>query len=228
LARLAAAVEGQKIWLVGIAASALLHTATFTYISSRPKIQVREPETVKVRIVETPPAAPVVVPPKPKAETPKPKPVKKIATERRPPAVPVPDAKPIQGLDKSAVSPDGKGIAAPIGNTLMTEDTGVRVKDAAPMAADLSADARLIRESITTPQYTDAALDANFEGVVMVDVYVDETGAVREAEMRKKVGFGMDERILAAARKARFEPRKNKLGGPESAWTEIRFTMQIP
>src|SRR6185437_10750058 len=115
-----------------------------------------------------------------------------------------PPPKVIQGLSASSTSDKGK-FAAPLGNTLMTNDTGERVKEAPPpIDADLSADAKLDHSSITKPQYTDSALDANLEGTVVVAVFVDESGKVTDAELNKKGGYGMDERIIAAARQARF------------------------
>lgn len=110
----------------------------------------------------------------------------------------------------------------------MMEDDKKRVKDVAPLDVDLSSDAKLIRKSIKIPEYTEDALDANFEGYVIVDVYVNISGDVVEVELRKKVGYGMGDRILTAARKARFIPRKNRMGKSMDSWTEIKFNMQIP
>jgi len=224
------------VLFAAVAASLALHVvglSTLASVAKRTADTKRPP--VKVRIVEVAPEPKKEPPPKvepPKAK-PKPHPKKKIkpkvATERPKPAVPPKQPpKPVQGLTASAMTPGGK-IAVPLGNTLMMEDTGERLKKAPPpMDADLSADAKLVRDSITTPKYTDAALDASIEGLTVVDVLVDESGKVTDAELKHKVGYGMDERILAAAFEARFVPRKNKLGRPESGWTEIRFNLQIP
>jgi TonB family protein len=81
---------------------------------------------------------------------------------------------------------------------------------------------------VVIPSYTDAALDAAFEGRVTVEVYVDESGAVVQAEPAKKIGYGMDERILQSALSAKFVPRKNRLGQPEPSWTKITFNLQVP
>ena len=230
-------LTAKQIWLSATAFSVVVHAFGFGAISAKQiwdKSRVQD--TVKIRIVEKPPEPKVEpIPPKPE-EPPKPKPKPKpkeppkVATERqKPKEPPKEEVKPIQGLDKNSMDPNGKGaVAAPVGNTLMTKDTGERVSDAAALATDYTADAQLIRTSITIPQYTDAALDANFEGYVIVDVFVDEMGDVKEAELRKKVGYGMDERILLAARAAKFIARKNKLGTAIAGWTEIKFNMQIP
>ena len=86
----------------------------------------------------------------------------------------------------------------------------------------------MIRASVATPQYTDPALDAELEGTYAVDVYVDAAGAVTDAQLPKKIGYGMDERVLAAARKARFNPRKDRLGKAIAGWSEIKFRLEIP
>jgi protein TonB len=226
----------QQIWLAAAASSLVAHTIGFGAIVAKQAWDANKPpEPVRVRIVEKPPEPKVEepIPPKP-AEPPKPKPKPKepppVASERqKPKEPPKEEVKPIQGLDKNSLDPTGtSAVAAPIGNTLMTKDTGERVTDAEALAADMTADAQLIRGSITIPQYTDAALDANFEGYVIVDVFVDEKGDVKEAELRKKVGYGMDERILLAANAAKFVPRKNKIGTAISGWTELKFNLQIP
>lgn len=181
-------------------------------------------DAVKIDVVR-------VIPPRPEEPRPKKKPPekKRVATERSVPPK-TPETAPVQGIPPDAVTPEASGIAAPIGNTLLTGDEGKRIKpeDFKPMAGDLSADARLILGSVKVPAYTDAALEANLEGNFIVDVFVDESGNVLQADVRKKVGFGMDERILEAARLAKFTPRKNKFGRAEEGWAEIKFTLVIP
>jgi len=230
---------GKHIWLWAAALSFAAHGFLGGVIASARRMQANQPQKpVKVRIVEVkkeePKPEPKPEPPKPEPpkEKPKPKPPpkKQPATERKKPEKPPENPpQPIQGLSKDSFATEGKsGFTAPVGNTLMTEDKGIRVEEAPAMDTDLSADAKLIVSSIVTPQYTDAALDASFEGYVTVDVFVDETGAVTDAEMKKKVGYGMDDRILAAAKNARFTPRKDKLGKALKGWAEIKFNMQIP
>ncbi|NDE14602.1 TonB family protein [bacterium] len=182
----------------------------------------KKPEVVKVTIVSVPAA----IPPKPVPEKSR---EKRVATERKP-SPQAQQTKAVQGIPPDAVTPDATGIAAPIGNTLMTEDEGKRIRpeDYRELAGDLSSDARLILGSVKVPAYTDAALEASLEGNFIVDVYVDESGNVLQCELRKRVGFGMDERLLDAARVAKFKPRKNKLGKAEAGWAEIKFSLVIP
>jgi outer membrane biosynthesis protein TonB len=103
-----------KIWLAGLGLSLVLHAAGFGYITSRQLMDAAKPaEPVKVRIVEKKPEPPpekkaAPPPPKPEKKKPKPKPKpKKIATERKPPKEPPKEpVKPIQGLDKTALTKD--------------------------------------------------------------------------------------------------------------------------
>jgi TonB family protein len=204
-----------------IVLSLVLHSAFFKAATSyEPKMtQVAVP--VKIRVAE-----PEVIPPKP-VEPKKKKPPKVTPNEVRKDAVP--DAPPIQGLTKDSVSDKGT-MSAPVGNTTMLEDTGQRMKpdDVKPLQGDMSEPASLIRTSVQIPPYTEQALDASLEGTWIVDVYLDINGNVTSAELRKKIGYGMDDRVIAAAQVAKFKPRKNRLGTIEAGWAEIKFTLVIP
>jgi len=230
-----APMSRSAVWATAL--STVVHTtlAVALAITAKtivPKMHV--PLTVKIVKVEKP--KPVVAeakkeepkpppPPKPKEIKKKPK---KVASERRPLTPPPPAPKPVQGLSASAVVPGGKGIAAPIGNTLLTEDEGKRLKAEDVEALDQTADAQLIPGSVSTPKYTEEALDASLVGNYTVDVYVDEKGLVQQVDLRKKAGYGMDQRIIEAAQRARFTPRKERDGRPVAGWTEIRFRLEIP
>ncbi len=204
------------LWSLGI------HLAFLVALFVATAPAAKQPDAVKVEIV----AVPAVIPPKPALEKPR---EKRVATERKP-SPKAQQTKAVQGIPPDAVTPDASGISAPIGNTLMTEDEGKRIRpeDYRELAGDLSSDARLILGSVKVPAYTDAALEANLEGNFVVDVYVDEVGNVLQAELRKRVGFGMDDRLVEAARVAKFKPRKDKLGRAEAGWAEIKFSLVIP
>ena len=180
--------------------------------------------------VQAPPAAEAPKPAeiKPEPKKPKPKEPKKLHPVETPKIAP-PNVAPVQGISKDNLTPGGT-ISAPVGNTMMAEDTGKRLSpdDVKPMQGDMSAAARLISSSVVTPTYTELAIDAGLEGSWTVDVYVDKAGTVTSAELRKKIGYGMDERVLSAARNAKFQPRKNKFGATEDGWAEIKFTLVIP
>lgn len=228
-----------RLWLLAAAISLVIHGISFVVVSERPEIVKKQKlvTKVKIRVAEKKKEPPPEVkpPPKPKP-TPKPKKKakkkpkpkkKKVASVRKPPKNVKTTQKPVFGMDKP-LNKTGKGVAVPVGNTLMMEDDKKRVKDVAPLAVDLSSDAKLVRSTIVTPEYTEDALDADFEGYVVVDVYVDRSGKVVEAELQKKIGYGMGPPIIAAAKKARFTPRKNRLGKPMASWTTLKFNLQIP
>ena len=219
----------QQIWLAAIIASAIGHFAIVGGISPHQAPTKPDYSKIPIRVNEMP--KPTVAP---ELEKVKPKPPKPDKPKPPPPnqqtKVPVkPDTPPIQGLTKESLSDKGT-IAAPAGNTMMTEDSGKRLNpnDVNQIAGDLSAPASLVRTSITVPPYTEQALDAALEGTWIVDVFVNVDGSVKDAELRKKIGYGMDEKVLSAAKVARFIPRKNKLGVSEPGWAEIKFTLVIP
>jgi TonB family protein len=166
-----------------------------------------------------------VLPPKPKQKE-KPKPQNIAPNTQVTSDVPKTDM-PVQGLTKDSLSDQGT-MAAPVGNTLMKEDEGKRLEQVDALRGDMSAPARLIAQTLAAPPYTEEALDAVIEGSFIVDVFVNLDGTVRDVELRKKIGYGMDSRVLAAVSAAKFIPRKNKFGVSEEGWTELKFTLVIP
>lgn len=191
----------------------------------------KETVQVEVKVVKKsqpepiPTLPPPELPPKPKEPPPK----AKVPETRKPKEQPVQQAKKVQGLTEDSVVNDST-VAAPLGNSLMQKDEGKRLtaEEIQALEQDLSSDAILIHGSFTPPEYTQAALDAYLEGRFVVDVYVDEKGNVVEAELRKKIGYGMDARVIEVAKSSRFTPRRNAKGVPLAGWTEIAFYLEIP
>lgn len=218
--------SSQHLWLAAVVASVVAHFVVVGGIGTDKPPVKPDFSKMTVRVNDMP--KPSVVP-EPEKIKPKPKkPEKQKPTPNQQTKVPTqPDTPPVQGLTKDSTSDKGT-MSAPVGNTMMTEDTGKRVKDVGQIAGDLSAPATLVRDSIKIPPYTDQALDASLEGTWVVDVFVNIDGSIKDADLRKKIGYGMDERVLAAAKAAKFVPRKNKLGVSEPGWAEIKFTLVIP
>lgn len=187
-------------------------------------IKTSTPQVVKVRVVESTPQA-IPSPPPPKRE-PQALPKKPEQREARGPIKP--QAERVQGLTKESVSDQGT-IAAPVGNSLMIEDKGKRLtpEEIANLKQDLSSPPLLIAASYVKPSYTEAAVAANLEGRYVVEVFIDENGAVKTAELKKKIGFGMDDKIIAATLKARFIAAKNEKGVPYAAWGEFTITLEL-
>jgi protein TonB len=231
-----------NIWPFVVMGSLLIHGSgliVFSAASDRNKHQRMEKITVKVSVPEpqdlveqeqTPPAEPAEpTPPPPKSPPKKKIEPKPTPVASKPSSEPNDNVAPIQGLSQNSFDPSGKsGFAAPVGNTLMVEDQGIRKTEVNEYTADLSADAKLIAGSLAVPEYTDEALDAGIEGAFQIDVYVDENGKIVDIDLPKKVGFGMDSRIIDSVKKAEFVPRKNKWGKPMAGWTTIRFRLTIP
>ena len=171
---------------------------------------------LKVTLTEKPKAsaAPLPKPALPKEHTPK-RPAEK--------------AKPVAGLTADSFSENGAGFVAPAGNTLMMADSGERLSpdEIEALKGDLSAEPQLITGSVVKPEYTQDAIDAGFEGRVVVEVYIDATGQVVQAELARPVGYQMDQRIIAMAKAARFVPRKNPVGQSVAGWGQIKVTLTL-
>ena len=219
-------INASSVWKYAVIASVLAHllTAGGLRLIERHTVE-RKPRIIKIRVGEPVAKKALHLPPKPikKERPPKPLPTpNKIS----PPDISKTET-PVQGLTKDSLSQTG-AMAAPVGNTLMTEDQGRRLTDVAPLKGDQSAPAKLIVSTLVPPPYTDEALDAAIEGSFIVDVFINLDGSVREAELRKKIGYGMDSRVLSSVRSSRFSPRKNRFGVSEEGWTELKFTLVIP
>lgn len=184
-------------------------------------IQVTEKEKEKKK-EKAPEPKPEVPKEKPK---PKEEPKAKVSSKPKEKTPDSPPPEPVLGLSKDSFAPDGKSsFAVPAGNTTNVPDEGKRLKpeEIQALEQDLSTDAKLIPDSFQKPAYTPDAEDAGLEGSFAVDVYIDGNGNVTEAELPKKIGYGMDSRLLNAARKSRFHPRKDALGRPIPGWTQIK------
>jgi protein TonB len=215
-------------------ASLLLHLTFFSAVQWIPHSRKAPAyRKVAVNVVEKPkPVEPVAAEPEPKPkEMPKPKPAPQPQTKAAPkPKDNTPPPAPTLGLSKESFSENGKGsFSAPAGNTTMVPDEGKRLspEEIRKLDRDLSADAKLIEGSFIKPEYTPEAEENALEGSFVIEVYVDTEGRVVEAELRKKIGYGMDERVLKAAKNARFSPRKNPLGQPLAGWTEFKVRLQL-
>ncbi|MEI6397130.1 MAG: energy transducer TonB [Pseudomonadota bacterium] len=219
-------INASSVWKYAVIASVLAHlvTAGGLRLIERHTVE-RKPRIIKIRVAEPVAKKALPLPPKPikKERPPKPLPT---PNEISPPDISKTET-PVQGLTKDSLS-QTVTMAAPLGNTLMTEDQGRRLTDVAPLKGDQSAPAKLIVSTLVPPPYADEALDAAIEGSFIVDVFINLDGSVREAELRKKIGYGMDSRVLSSVRSSRFSPRKNRFGVSEEGWTELKFTLVIP
>ena len=56
------------------------------------------------------------------------------------------------------------------------------------------------------PKYTQQAIDAKFNGAVLLSIVVDETGVPRDIRVVRPVGLGLDEKAVEAVQTWRFKP----------------------
>jgi protein TonB len=82
--------------------------------------------------------------------------------------------------------------------------------------------------TVPKPGYPPIAQRMRVEGVVTVEVLVDEHGTVRDSRVVKRVAqdVGLNEAALAAAQKARFKPA-TKEGVPVKMWYTLTFPFQL-
>jgi TonB family protein len=83
--------------------------------------------------------------------------------------------------------------------------------------------ASLMRESVVEPKFTRDAMDAGFEGLLVVDLLVDELGRVTKARLINPSGFRIDDEAILAAQTARYRPAQDLGGRPVASSAELRF-----
>jgi protein TonB len=130
------------------------------------------------------------------------------------------------------ISPQSKtkGLSIPVGNSIMLPDSSDRRPHVKPLSSSevLSSQASLDRSSIEVPEYTEDALSLKIEGTFILDVFVDDNGKVLKAELKNRIGHGMDERLIESAKKAKFFPAKDHFGKNIAVWAQIKFRLELP
>jgi protein TonB len=234
-------------------ASAALHVAAFVGLMRVDAHRLAPAEDVAVEIVEAvPPKAepPAPAPPPPPREKivrtplrppPDAPPPPKHRDDAPPPpnAPPPPDAQPVArapvriGISMSS-STAGGGFAAPVGNTLYGEmpKTAPSPADVKPYQAEryvpptqVTVLPRPIGEcSPPADEYPDEARTLGIEGLVVMMLSVDETGAVTAARVVEDPGHGLGPAAIASVRRhCRFEPAQR---GGEKVATTLRYKVR--
>jgi protein TonB len=188
-------------------------------------------EAVAITLTETKKAPP---PPKeeeaPKAPPPPPPPPEKAPSKAK--AAPSPAADPVRAAEApppsdSAPSASGDGFAdlgfamsngtggfavaaGPRGAAtaaLAPSTTTRKVSTLRPKVTDACDEAPIKPKprTIVKPVYSDAAKSAQVEGVVRIEITIDEEGRVVKARVLRGLGYGLDDAALAAARQMTFE-----------------------
>ena len=194
------------------------HTSTATAITLVEEKKKKDPP-------KPPPPPPTPPPPeKPKAKpAAQPQAQAKVApheTKAAPEALPpVPvGADGFAELGVSLGNADGPGIAVPSEAVAATAATPARAavtathkvqQLVAPTQGAYVCNEPVVRPKRkvpVAPKYTLQARQAEIEGVVRVEVTVDETGHVVNARVLSGLGYGLDESALSAARTTTFDP----------------------
>ena len=228
-----------RIQVILVGGSLVLHLGLGVWMGLLPK----EKKTDSVAIAlsesrkkkdEAKPAPPPPLPPSPPAAKAKvaaaaPKPA---AVEPPPPAVAPPPRVAAAGDAPSAMDgfadlglvgggngmalPGGPGRGGAAAPAAAPAPAVRKVKELAPVADECKEDAvKPQLDHQTAPSYTSEGRQANVEGVVKLEVTVDESGRVTAVRVLKGLGFGLDESAMAAARQWTFKPA-TKCGKPVS------------
>ena len=122
------------------------------------------------------------------------------------------------------------GPAAPVGNTQAPAPTSGDPHAVKPLAAPVAA---AVVTKMPIPQgrcsgkYTEAARAAGAEGVVVLDLVVDDHGSARDIAVTSGLGYGLTEAAIAALAACQFSPGE-KDGAPVAVRVrgfKIRFVL---
>jgi len=210
------------------------------------------PQIVQVKVIEPAPPEPPPEPVKP-PEPAKPEPVKPQVHERprpreapvvrhdptpvdtppvdHPPVTTDTTTTPVFGVTMESTSQAGTGPAMPIGNTTHPAPPGtpgVPVKPLAPPVAAVEVTRMPLPQGRFAGKYTDEARAAAVEGVVVLDLIVDEHGRARDITVVEGLAHGLTEAAIAALKACTFTPGE-KDGQPVPVRVrgfKIRFLME--
>lgn len=197
-----------------------------------------------------PPKPPEPVPEPPKPPEPRPvvkttttrvaRPVTSTVTDPTPRDVPIPDhavvapgatGTPVFGVTMESTSQAGTGPAVPVGNTTTPQTTSVPAPEVRPQGAPVAAvevTKMPLPQGRCSGKYTDAARQAGLEGVVVLDLVVDEKGRARDIKVISGLEHGLTEAAITALRECSFSPGE-KAGQAVAVRVrgfKIRFVLQ--
>jgi protein TonB len=239
------------LWIYG--SSVMLHAALAVGAIMLPKSETKEAVAIELREAKKkaePPKPPPPAPPPPvEKEKPKPPPPPppqaqaKVAPNTKaseaPPPVPMGNDG-FADLGMALGNSSGPGIAIPTGPSVAAAATTAATPGRSAAAAthkvveqltathkDTCTDppVRPKRSNPVAPKYTLQARQAEIEGVVRVEVTVDETGHVINARVVQGMGYGLDEAALTAAKASTFEPA-TRCGKPVIGTVVLPFRFQ--
>jgi protein TonB len=219
------------------------------YLPPRERLEDR---IVQIRVVETQPAPepepekqpeppPKQPDPQPEVhEKPRPQPIVANKQAAEPVDTPPVDhspttndttTTPVYGVTLESTSQGSRGPAMPVGNTTSPAPTGnatAPVKPLAEPAAAFEVTKMPMPQGRCSGKYSDEARAAAIEGVVVLDLIVDETGHTRDITVVEGLAHGLTGAAIAALKACTFTPGE-KAGKPVSVRVrgfKIRFVMQ--
>ena len=183
-------------------------------------------QVVQVRVVEPPPPEPE--PPPPPEPVKPPEPPRQVVHERPQPRAPEvkrdvapvdtpptdtpattdTTTTPVFGVTMQSTSQAGSGPAMPVGNTTKPAPTGAgaAVKPLLEPVAAVEVTRMPLPLGRCSGKYTDEARAAAVEGVVVLDLIVDEHGRARDITVVSGLAHGLTEAAIAALRACTFTP----------------------
>ncbi len=161
---------------------------------------------------------------------PPPPPIAKVAPPAKKPAEP---PKPVFGINKNSIvkgSGGSGGFKVRVGNTIMkemeleyTDPKKVKPYTPAPLY-EITRLPKLLE--VVKPEYSKEARDKEIEGVVVLEVDIDEDGDVRYVKVLKKLGYGLDKAALKAVAQFKYRPAmQGKVAVSVKKKVKIRFML---
>ncbi|MBI1859862.1 MAG: energy transducer TonB [Deltaproteobacteria bacterium] len=116
------------------------------------------------------------------------------------------------GLSREAITGDlMDSMPEKLGNTVAKENDSEKLKDDDPSHLPNPAEEFLVTEmpsliSEVRISYPPEARAKGIQGAVVMDILIDQSGAVRDAKLIEGPGFGLNEAALSAVMGFRFQP----------------------
>ena len=195
--------------------------------------------TVKKKEAEKPkpPDLPPPEPPKPAAAKTKAAPAPKLAPPPEPEAksdAPPPTPGMDNLLDMGMMGNGGSGLGMALGARGSNDAPRPTATATTKRTEELSQTPEKCNDPVVRPHrkggpqpaYTAPARQAEIEGVVKIEVTVDDTGKVIAARVVTPLGYGLDEAATAAAKRWTFEPA-TKCGRPVVGTATLPFRFKL-
>jgi TonB family protein len=77
------------------------------------------------------------------------------------------------------------------------------------------------------PSYSDQARSAKVSGIVVLHMIVTAEGQTSNIQVKRSLGYGLDEQAIEAAGIWRFEPAVGPEGKPVAVWTDLEVNFRI-